>query len=41
MLWKERHGDELYVFYNGVLIFKKWLKPKFGKSYSHVFHKGA
>lgn len=26
MITKEIHGDELYVFYNGRLIYKKWLR---------------
>ena len=25
MIWKEIHGHELYVFWNGILIYKKWL----------------
>lgn len=26
LFWAERHGDELYVFYCGVLIYKRWYK---------------
>lgn len=25
MMWSEKHGNELYVFRNGLLIYKKWL----------------
>lgn len=31
MIWKERHGNELYVYYNGVLIYKRWI----GRRRSH------
>lgn len=31
MIWKERHGDELYVFYNGQLIYKRWISRGYGK----------
>lgn len=34
MMWKIQHGDELYVYHNGVLIFKRWLS----QSRSIVFH---
>lgn len=26
MLWKETQGDQLFVYWNGELIFKRWLK---------------
>lgn len=26
MIWKQRIGDELYVYHNGSLIFKRWIK---------------
>jgi hypothetical protein len=32
MMWKEIHGNELYVFYNGVLIYKRWLDRDIGKT---------
>lgn len=25
MMWSERVGSEIYVFYNGSLIYKRWL----------------
>lgn len=28
LLWSERHGDEIYVFFCGKLIYKRWLKKK-------------
>lgn len=30
MLWKERIGDELYVFHNGKLIYKRWISKGYG-----------
>jgi hypothetical protein len=27
MIWAERRGDEVYVFHNGKLLMKRWLKP--------------
>jgi len=26
MLWKEIQDDQLFVFWNGTLIYKKWFK---------------
>mgnify|MGYP003626495083 len=26
MMWSERIKDEVYVYRNGILIYKKWLK---------------
>ena len=26
MIWSERIKDEVYVYRNGILIYKKWLK---------------
>lgn len=31
MIWKERIGDELYVYYNGHLIYKRWIRLGYGK----------
>lgn len=25
MMWSERHGNEVYVFWNGELVYKRWL----------------
>ena len=25
MIWKEIHDDQLFVYFNGELIYKKWL----------------
>ena len=33
MIWKEIIDDHLYVYFNGQLIFKRWLK----QGYSMVF----
>lgn len=37
MFWKERIGDELYVYYNGQLIYERWLS----KNYGQVFCRGG
>lgn len=34
MIWKLRLGDELYVYRNGALIFKRWIS----QSRSIVLH---
>lgn len=34
MMWKTQHCDELYVYHNGVLIFKRWINH----ARSVVFH---
>lgn len=28
MLWKEIRDDQLFVFWNGVLIYKKWFRTR-------------
>lgn len=33
-IWKERVGDELYVYWNGKLIYKRWLWLGYGKVFS-------
>jgi len=35
MMWKTLHGNELFVWWNGELIFKRWLT----QGYSMVFDK--
>jgi len=25
MIWSERHGRELYIYHDGVVIYKRWL----------------
>jgi hypothetical protein len=34
MFWKEKIGDELYVYFNGQLIYKRWINQGYGM----VFH---
>lgn len=31
MIHKERIGDELYVYMNGSLLYKRWLNHNYGK----------
>lgn len=31
MIWKKIVGDELYVFFNGQLIYKRWLSLGYGR----------
>lgn len=38
MMWSERHGNEVYVFWNGQLIYKRWLNPDGGKQASALFN---
>jgi len=28
MMWSKRSSNELYVYRNGVLVYKKWYRPK-------------
>lgn len=30
MIWKEIHGDELYVYFNGEVIYKRWISRGYG-----------
>jgi len=39
MIWSERHGDELYVFHNGVLVYKKWFRTGYSRVFAHWFEK--
>jgi len=41
-MWSKRVGNELYVFHNGEIIYKKWLGHKqpsvlFNKKWPNVF----
>jgi hypothetical protein len=34
MMWSERRENEIYVYWNGVLVYKRWLKPNGEKAAS-------
>lgn len=36
MMWKERIGNELYVYRNGSLLYKRWLALGYGKVFYAV-----
>jgi hypothetical protein len=38
MMWSERHGDEVYVFWNGALVYKRWVKEDGEKRASLLFN---
>lgn len=37
-MWSERHGDEVYVYHNGRLIYKRWLNEDGTKRRSALFN---
>lgn len=39
MMWSERIGNELYVYHNGSLVYKRWYKPSGHKAQpSRIFN---
>lgn len=35
MIWNEQIGDELYVYYNGELIYKRWISKEYGFTFQN------
>jgi len=38
MMWSERKGNEIYVYRNGVLIYKKWVKENNSVIFNNYGH---